>query len=143
MQKFDCPNCHSARSHIVQRQETMRIKNMDVDVKAKVAVCDKCGAEVFDPVLEEQNMCRAYNQYRRENGLLMPEEIKAIRKQYELNPATFSFLLGLDDDAISRFENGSLQSAAEDNLIRLSQDHGSFVELASFCKMRHQKRRVS
>lgn len=142
MQKFDCPNCHSTRTHIVQRHENMHIKDMDVNVKVKVAVCDECGGDVFDPVLEEQNMCRAYNQYRRENGLLMPEEIKAIRKRYELGPATFSFLLGLDDDAISRFENGSLQSAAEDNLIRLSQDHGSFVELVSFCKMRHQNRRV-
>ena len=60
---------------------------------------------------------------------MQPNEIKKIRKKYNLTQSAFSKLLGFGEKTITRYENGSIQDLAHDNLIRLMNSQNSFMEI--------------
>lgn len=51
---------------------------------------------------------------------MQPEEIKAIREKYALTQTAFAKILGLGEKTIARYETGSLQDMAQNNLIELA-----------------------
>ncbi len=78
---------------------------------------------------DDDNLRKAYAKYRSLHGLLQPEEIKAIREQYGVSQVAFARIIGVDDKAIARYEKGSLQDEAINNLIMLVRDPENFVRL--------------
>lgn len=87
-----------------------------------VCHCTECGAIVSIPEYERLNDKEFFSKYRQECGLLQPEEIKATREKYGLSQANFAKLLGMGEKTITRYENGSVQDEAHDNLIRAAKD---------------------
>lgn len=59
-----------------------------------------------------------YNKYKTLNDMLLPDEIKEIREKLQLSQKELADLTGLCEKSISRFENGSLQTKEQDDLIR-------------------------
>lgn len=49
-------------------------------------------------------------------------EIKLIRKKYEMSQKEFSKILGLEETTICKLENGSIQTKDVDAVIRLSEE---------------------
>ncbi len=128
--KMYCPQCREEREMIlVNKQETYPVKGEDITIDATVCTCSKCGEEVFSLEHDESNLERAYQQYRIHHKLLTPEKIKEIRNQYHISQVTFARILGVGDKTIARYEGGSLQDEAINNLIMLAQNPENFLKL--------------
>jgi len=100
--------------HEDQRMDfDVRGETMQLDVPVKV--CSTCGTvEQTDADPAEM----AFAVYRKQKGLLTPDEIKDIRKRYSLSQKSLAALLGMSESTINRYEGGGLQNEAHDQAIR-------------------------
>jgi len=119
-----CPKCEAEREFVkTQREETYPVKGEPITIMANVLTCGTCGTDVFDETLDSENLSLAYSQYRKQKGLLGPEEIKKIRERYGLSQRGLAALLGWSPATIARYELGSIPSVAHnDQLCRFSKD---------------------
>jgi len=89
--------------------------------------CSECREQILgaglNKALDEES--------RRRQGLLAPEEIRAIRERAGLSQTDIASLLGVGDKSYTRWETGkSIQNKSNDNLIRLvDQDPGALARL--------------
>ena len=122
-----CPACEREREiFLIRKDETYPVKGEPITVRATVCLCAYCGEEIMSPEYDDDNLRKAYAKYRSLHGLLQPEEIKAIREQYGVSQVAFARIIGVDDKAIARYENGSLQDEATNDRIMLARDHKKF-----------------
>lgn len=129
MKKY-CSSCDDTReTRIIQKLETYPVKGHDITVSANVRICADCQKEIWDSELDDDNLRRAYKKYREERNLLTPEQIKSIRSQYGVSQTTFARILGLGEKTITRYENGSIQDEAPNNLILLVENPDNFKKL--------------
>lgn len=108
---------------IISREATYNVKGTEVTFLEKIMIDIETGEEIFDEELEQKNDVRLYNEYRKLKGLLLPEKIKEIRKKFGVTQTVFAKVLGLGDKTIARYENGSLQDMAQNNLIKSVHDN--------------------
>jgi putative zinc finger/helix-turn-helix YgiT family protein len=85
--------------------------------------CSSCG----EVVLRFQDAKRLHEDavaiYRRKHGLLSGDEIRALRKQFDLTQADLARLLRLGGNTVSRWESGrNVQTGAMDMLLRIIRD---------------------
>lgn len=126
-----CPICGKEQEmKVVKKWESYPVKGEETRVLANVCTCTVCQEDVWDPDLDDENLNAAYREYRLKKGLLMPEEIKAIRMRYGVSQTRFAKILGLGEKTIARYENGSLQDEAQNNLILLASDPVNFQKLS-------------
>ena len=122
-----CPTCECEQEILlVQKEETYPVKGESTTINAIVCTCAHCGEEIMSFEYDDDNLRKAYAKYRSRHGLLQPEEIKAIREQYGVSQVTFARIIGVGDKTIARYENGSLQDEAINNLIVLARDPKNF-----------------
>ena len=123
MDSWICVEC-SKKFDIVPvfEPEEYEVKGKKVVIKAEKAKCPCCGEPLVNNAADSRNFEKAYREYRKEENLLMPEEIKQIRQQYGITQVDFSRVLGFGDKTIARYENGALQDTAPNNLILLMQN---------------------
>lgn len=127
-----CPVCGCEQEmKLVQKEETYKVKEACITIPATVCTCSACAEELMSVEHDDENLRKAYAQYRELHGLLQPHEIKAIRDQYGVSQVTFARILGVGDKTIARYENGSLQDEAINNLILLSADPKNLMVLLS------------
>lgn len=125
-----CPVCDCEQKvKIVRKEETYSVKGEPITIEANVCTCAKCHEEIMSLEYDSDNLRRAYEKYRVNHGLLQPETIKKIREQYNVSQVTFARIIGVGDKTIARYENGSLQDEAINNLIELSNDPKNFARL--------------
>lgn len=130
MKNWICLNClKEFELDPIYENEEYTIKGKKIVITALKAKCPICGEYLVNDEATETNLQIAYNTYRQEENLLTPEEIKAIRQKYGITQVGFSRILGFGDKTISRYENGSLQDAAPNNLILLMKNQNNFIEL--------------
>lgn len=125
-----CEKCSRfVKIEIQKRSETLKVKGMDITLDVDTCVCQTCGATVFSPDVDDDSLKQFYREYRKRAGLLQPEEIRAIRGEYGMSQETFAKVLGMGAKTIARYENGSLQDEAQNNLILLMQDRRNMRHL--------------
>lgn len=123
-----CPTCKCEQEILlVQKEETYPVKGEPITINATVCTCVHCGEEIMTEEYDDDNLRKAYAKYRSRHGLLQPEEIKAIREQYGVSQVAFARIIGVDDKAIARYENGSLQDEATNTRIMLARDYRSYL----------------
>lgn len=117
--KYYCPNCNKMMdSEVVERLETLSVCGEVIQLKVKMRVCKKCGEPLADDELDDISLKQFYDEYRRRNNLLFPNEIKKIREKYNMSQTEFAKLLGMGAKTITRYENGTIQDKTHDNLIK-------------------------
>lgn len=127
-----CYTCNRDTETVFTKiEKTFRIKQCTLPLSVTHTECSVCHHDVFVETVEAENERLAFDAYRKKMGLLSPEAIKAIRERYGLPQTTFAKVLGLGEKTITRYENGSLQDVAYDNLLRLIQIPGNFLKIAS------------
>ncbi len=104
---------------IIEKPNSYKVKGISVTFLEKIIIDEITGEEIFDENLEQENDLKLFNEYRKLNGLLFPEKIKEIRLKFGVTQVEFSRILGLGDKTITRYENGSLQEMAQNNLIKV------------------------
>jgi putative zinc finger/helix-turn-helix YgiT family protein len=98
-----------------------------------IPTCRQCGAQTFS-VGDDVRIVAAL---RAKVGLLTPEEMHQRRSELELGQEELAEYLGVDAEAIARWESGALlQSRAMDKLLRL------FFESEEVRRLLRQKRQA-
>lgn len=113
---------------IKQRFVTVEVKGKKVKYFEKYVV-DESGEEVFDREIELANDIALYDEYKLNAGLLPSSRIKKIRAKYGLTQKEYALVLGMGEISIHRFEKGSIQTEAVDNIMRLSENPVNLKEL--------------
>lgn len=116
-----CLKCDKEQNIEVRlEEESYPVRGEGTTIMAKVSYCKHCNEQIWNEELDENNLKKAYRKYRSNHNLLQPEEIKKIREKYALSQTSFARLLGFGDKTITRYENGSIQDLAQNNLIELA-----------------------
>lgn len=125
-----CPNCDSEVGSTVRViSETYPVKGEDITIDAHVRFCNCCGNDLWDEQLDAQNLLDAFAEYRKKHNLLQPADVRTTREKYGLSQTAFARVLGFGDKTITRYENGSIADAAQNNLIYLVQQPSNFANL--------------
>lgn len=130
-EKLFCHQCDQLTDFEIRDNVLIQypVRDVVIPILGKLAICSKCGKEVNHLEVDEENQRIAFNQYRIEKGVLTPEQIKEIRNKYNLNQRDFSRLLGFGEITISRYERGSLPTAAHNQIIRESANPEKMLEM--------------
>ena len=124
-----CDVCGAERDcRVVQRDETYPVKGEPITVRAQVMVCNECGEDLFNAELDEGNLERAFQEYRRTKGLMAPEDIVAIREKYGLSQRGLAALLSWSPATVARYEAGALPSVPHNEQIRRFRDDVDYAK---------------
>jgi putative zinc finger/helix-turn-helix YgiT family protein len=102
---------------------------LGIEVETGYLCCSGCGETFEEPAKAQDATESAYREYRRRNGMMQPEEIRHLRKLYDLTQRELARLLGWGLVTLSRYENGALQDAAHDKTLRLMSEPHNLMRL--------------
>lgn len=123
MRELFCSGCMADREVTIEsRRECLSVRDTDVEVESRIAICTACGEDVWDDELADETLSRAFDEYRRAHGLLSPHEMARIRTQWGLGQRAFSLLLGWGEITLHRYESGSIQDSAHDAQMRMAEN---------------------
>ncbi len=125
-----CPNCEKKTDlELIQSKEEIIIRGEPIKVDVEYYKCLTCGEEFEDPRSKDDPLDKAYRKYRKQHGMIQPEEIRALRKQYGLTQAEMAKLLGWGAITLSRYENGALQDEVHEKILKLVRDPRNLLKL--------------
>lgn len=100
--------------------DTISIAGRKTSVEVEGYRCAACGEVYYTPDQADAAQRLAASVLRKEEGLLPPEEIRAIRKRLALTQVELERLLGVGPKTVVRWERGTVfQSASVDRLLRV------------------------
>ena len=137
---FSCEN--DTEYEIKEIEETIQVKNKIITVKQYKCICKICGEAVTDEKIQIKNDIIAFDAYKKTMGLLTSEEIKNIRKKYDLSQVNLAKLLGFGEKSIARYESGSIQDEAHDLMLKTIQDEFCFMRIWNINKYKLDQRTV-
>lgn len=123
MKTLYCPKCDATNEVIIKAiDETYIVRGEEISTNTNVAHCTRCKEQVFSEELDNKTLERVYSEFRQRRGILTPDQIRSIRKQYGLSQRALSRLLRLGEITIHRYESGSLPSDAHNELLLLIEE---------------------
>jgi putative zinc finger/helix-turn-helix YgiT family protein len=105
-----------------------------IEVDFHFYYCKDSKEQFTDTKLDELNMNQLYNKYREKHNLPFPEEIKAIREQYDLPATKMAEILGFGVNSYRNYEAGEVPSASNGKLIQLANNPKRFRDLLELCE---------
>jgi HTH-type transcriptional regulator/antitoxin MqsA len=122
-----CYLCNSVADRVQERRESVWLKRT-VMIDDEFYRCPACGETWYDGFMAEEHERRAAAAIRNEDGLLNPDEVRAIRLKYGLTQASLETLIGSGEKTVVRWERGTVaQNATADTLLRVLRDHPEVV----------------
>ncbi len=119
MKTIFCPYCLSEQEIVyIKRPETFVVRDEPIHIESTVAQCTRCNHEIFEMEADSKNLQTAYDQYRKNHGLLTCKEIRSIRGKYGLSQRALAKILGWGLITVQRYEQGAIQNAAHDQVLR-------------------------
>ncbi|MCP9861403.1 type II TA system antitoxin MqsA family protein [Cyanobium sp. Cruz-8H5] len=110
------------------RREEYEVRGEKIALDVPRLVCTTCGEGNLDEAFGDVTQ-KLYAEYRRRHGLLSPEQIRALREGYGLSQEAFAKLLGTSPATLARYESGSIQDKAYDQLLRACRSPAVMAEL--------------
>jgi putative zinc finger/helix-turn-helix YgiT family protein len=118
-----CPSCGTMMK---ERRGRLRLPVNGEEIVVPSAAhlkCPECGEIVLRSLEAKRLHEDAIAIYRKKQGLLSADEIRAIRERFCLTQGALARLLRLGANTVSRWESGrNVQTAAMDMLLRLIRD---------------------
>lgn len=114
--------CHvcGGEAVLVKEPREFKVGRRSAKIVDAFMRCGDCSEEYYLPGQMDAAQIKASEAIRREEGLLMPNEIVAIRESFDLSQAEFERLLGVGSKTVIRWEKGTVfQNKATDALLRL------------------------
>lgn len=125
-----CTNCEKETGfERVVRTETFPVRGEPITVDVEYVRCEECGDTVLNPDVNPDPFELAYRAFRQKHTLLQPEEISNWRTAHHLTQAEFAGILGMGVATLNRYENGALQNASHEKLLRLAMDSPNLLRL--------------
>lgn len=107
---------------VISRERNVKVRELNITFTEKIKFNTETKEEIYDRDLEIENTNNLYNLYRFEKKMNSVEDIIKIREKYNLSQSDYSLILGFGKVTIHRYENGMLQTEANDSIISLSKD---------------------
>lgn len=121
LNKGFCENCNKIVDY--SRKEVCdfaEIKDKKYKFNRVIGVCKNCGQEVSSNDINDENLNRIDNTYRKNEGIITTEEINRILKKYKIGKKPLSKLLNWGEVTLIRYINGDIPSKAySDQLFRI------------------------
>lgn len=92
-----------------------------------VGIMDKNGESWTTTELDEVNTNQVYNQYRVRHGIPFPDEVRALRKYYDLSVLKMSEVLGFGVNQYRYYENGEMPSTSNARMLIAIRDKRTFL----------------
>lgn len=106
-----CPECRQdVRFSMSEKPDSAVLKDEVYEFISKTAYCNECGAEVYVPEIEDENLKALYDMYRQKHSIISLEDIRAIPEKYEIGKRPLSLLLGWGEQTFSRYYDGDIPS---------------------------------
>lgn len=147
-----CPVCREGHLHLAVRTRAFHPHGQSVEVELLTSRCDRCGEETTRASQHAQNLQRLEARKEHYGGLLLGEEIRALRKRYGLKQQEASKIFGKGKIAFSRYENEAsypddsttllLQLAIEQPLVLKSLADKAGVEVPLWSERCEDEQRV-
>ena len=103
----------------VWKQEVMRVRDVSDLVLCNHYWQDKDGELWVDFEDPNENLRKAFIEYRRRKGFMRPEEIKELRRKLELSTQDFAKMIGIDCDELVQIErNSRIQTLSQENFFK-------------------------
>lgn len=133
------------KNHYVlkKRKSIKTFRGVDVEYNESYYINTDTNEEVYFRSAERENSKELVEAYKRQVNLLTSEDIKEIRKNYKLTQREYSFALGLGEITVHRFEKGSIQSDADNQLMILSSNPEHFISMLDDNRERFTKERYN
>src|SRR5512133_647545 len=118
---MECQICGSMNIEITVGKEEFTYKGSTLIIDDyKRTVCHNCGESTVDNESYERSIPLLRDFHRSVDGYLTGDEIKCIRKSFNMTQDEFSSVLGGGEKAFARYETGRvMQSKPMDNLLRI------------------------
>lgn len=129
--KVFCEECRNDTAFVESFVPMVAVlKDKTYHYVGKEARCADCGAELFVPEFNDYNLQALYDVYRKENGIISLEQIRAIPVKYGIGKRPLSLLLGWGEQTFSRYADGDIPTKQySDILLRIYNDPAFFAEL--------------
>lgn len=124
-------NMKNMKDNIILKEETVKVKvkKLEIEYQEKYAVDKDTGEEIYVREIEIENDINLYNIFKSEKGLLTSNDIKSIRDIYSLSQTDFSKIIGLGAITIHRYENGTIQTEANNSIIEFCKKASNMIKL--------------
>jgi HTH-type transcriptional regulator/antitoxin MqsA len=127
MTQFKCYSCGNLADLVTEPREIPH-GSRRVTVEDTFYRCPSCDEMFYVGDMPDETSRRAAAAIRREDGLLEPDEIRALRAKYGLSQAGLETLIGAGEKTVVRWERGTVaQNATADTLLRVLRDHPGVV----------------
>lgn len=120
-----------ADQQIRVRKTSKAYRDQIVEYDEKYAYDPQTKEEIYRREFINENKESLIESYKQQKGLLTSKAIKAIRAKYQMTQKEFSLALGFGEITVHRFEKGAVQTYADDEIMRLSNDPDDMYKLLS------------
>lgn len=103
-------------------------------VHVRYYVCEDTGEQFTTTEQDTLQFNDLYAQYCVRHGIPFPDEIKAIRKRYNLNYSQISRILGFGANQYAKYEAGEVPSESNGKMIAAIKDKDVLLNLLKSCK---------
>ncbi|OQC08732.1 MAG: hypothetical protein BWX75_01407 [Candidatus Cloacimonetes bacterium ADurb.Bin088] len=128
--KLVCLSCSQEVFAKVTSKVTQEFRGETFNVSTEVMKCSHCGWETIGPGQLNTLRVATADAYRTKHGLLMSDEIRAIRGKLGMSQRDFAAHLKVGEASIPRWESHTVQEAIYDRAIRQAADGKIVLERA-------------
>jgi hypothetical protein len=90
-----CYMCDQDVDVIIKKEiEVHCLKGADVRCEVENVYCQKCGAQVYIPMINDRNLDCINLTYRKQHGIITIHEIEALLDRYDIGAKPLAHLLG-------------------------------------------------
>jgi putative zinc finger/helix-turn-helix YgiT family protein len=115
-----CAVCASGEARKVHERRTRSLGRWQIEIDDEFYRCGACEEEFYTPEQLALSEERAIRTAHERHGLMLPEEIRALRERLRLTQFAFEDLLGVGRNTVVRWENAQVwPNAATNALLRL------------------------
>lgn len=119
MNKTFCHECNKEVEYKIIQETIKEYNGYKVDIVQNIAICNNCNEKIYISELENDNLKRLYEKYRKLAGLVIPEEIIKFREKYNISQRELVSILDWGKMTINRYERGSLPNQSHSDILKL------------------------
>jgi putative zinc finger/helix-turn-helix YgiT family protein len=118
----------------VTTTEVKEFRKEEFCVHVRYYICEDTGEQFTTTEQDTLQFNDLYAQYRVKHGIPFPDEIKEIRKKYQLNYSQISRILGFGTNQYAKYEAGEVPSESNGKMIAAIKDKNVLLSLLKGCK---------
>lgn len=126
--KIDCPYCDGF-AELKNELHTVTYRKEEFSNFSFFYRCSNCGKDFSTTEIDDVNVNQVYNQYREKYSIPFPQQLFAIRENYNLSAAKMSEILGLGANQYRLYEGGEMPSSSTATLLSLIMNPKDFLEV--------------